>query len=294
MTDRIKFLAATLLVVIWIPGASAYCGEEKLIENEYETADITELRVNALAGELVIEASDGNEVRIRGSACTDRKTYLDRMDIDADVTGSILELTAIIPYHERDWHADYAYIDITVEVPRNLKTLIKDSSGDLEAHGINLEHLNDSSGDIRLRDTSGNFSIRDSSGYISVREHNGDIELQDSSGDLDIEELEGNLMIIRDSSGDIDIQSVTGFVTIDRDSSGDIDIETVGNNVTIGSDGSGSIKIRGVKGSVEIGSDGSGNINVQQVDGDFVLQRKGSGDIRTARIQGNINIPEYK
>lgn len=273
--------------------ALAACSEEKMIELSYPAADLNALRVNALAGDFVIEGEDRSDVRIVGRACTDKKMYLDRMDIHAREEGSILELSAIIPYHEKDWHADYAYIDITLEVPTSLALYLKDSSGDLEGYGIKLHHLEDTSGDIHVRNTSGDFSIRDSSGYISVRDHNGTLELQDSSGDIEVTDLTGDLIVIRDSSGDIDVESVTGLVTIDRDSSGDIDIQTVGRDVTVGADGSGSIKIREVKGSVEIGSDGSGDISVNDVNGSFVLMRKGSGDIRTARIQGNINIPEH-
>ncbi len=272
--------------------AFAFCSEEKTIELNYPAASLTALRVNALAGELVLEGDDRTDVRVVGRACADRKMYLDRMDIHAREEGSILELSAIIPYHEKDWHADYAYIDLTFEVPASLALYVKDSSGDLEGYGIRLKQLEDSSGDIHFRNTSGDLSIRDSSGYISVRNHNGNLELQDSSGDIDVADLVGDLIVIRDSSGDIDVESVTGLVLIERDSSGDIDIQTVGRDVTVGADGSGSIKIRDVRGSVEIGSDGSGDIIVNDVDGGFVLMRKGSGDIRTARIQGNINIPE--
>lgn len=274
--------------------ALAFCSEEKSIELSFPAAQISELRLNALAGELIIDGEARSDIRIVGRACTDRKTYLDRMDIHAREDGSMLELSAIIPYHEKDWHADYAYIDLTLEVPGHIRHYIKDSSGDLEAYAINIAQLVDSSGDIHLRNTTGDMSIRDSSGYISARNHSGGIELQDSSGDIDVADLEGDLVIIRDSSGDIDVESVTGLVNVNRDSSGDIDIETVGRDVTVGSDGSGSIKIRDVRGSVEIGSDGSGDITVNDVDGNFVLMRKGSGDIRTARVRGNVSVPEYR
>ena len=272
----------------------AYCSEQKVIEHAIDGEKFSELRLNALAGDLLIESSDSDQVTVRGVACADRQRYLDRMDVEVMEDGSVLEITAIIPYHERDWHADYAYIDLTLKVPAGLEHLIKDSSGDLEAYGVNLGQISDSSGDVYLRDTSGDFDLRDSSGLISLRNHTGNVELQDSSGDIDLDTVTGDVEIVRDSSGDIEIQAVSGRVSIDRDSSGDIDIDEVGRNVTVGSDGSGSIKIREVRGSVEIGSDGSGDIVIQQVDGDFKLERKGSGDVRTAKIQGNVSVPEHK
>ena len=273
--------------------AFAYCSDEKVIEHEIESSQFSELRLNSLAGDLLIETADSDQIDIHGVACTDRAVYLDRMGIEVVESGSVLEVTAVIPYHERDWHADYAYIDMTLKVPADISHLIKDSSGDLEVYGVKLGQVNDSSGDVYIRDTTGDFDLRDSSGLISVRDHNGSVELQDSSGDIDVDTVTGDVEIVRDSSGDIEIQAVFGQVIVERDSSGDIEIDRVGRSVTVGSDGSGSIKIRDVKGSVEIGSDGSGDIVVQQIDGDFILERKGSGDIRTAKIQGNVNIPEF-
>lgn len=293
MLNLLTPLLAFTISVFSALASGAYCAEQKIIEHELSSTEFEELRLNALAGELYIEAQDTDQISVRGVACADRKIYLDKMDITLDPRGSILEITAVIPYHERSWHADYAHIDLTLTVPKGLMHLIKDSSGDFEASGISLSMLNDSSGDIRLRNTLGDVSITDSAGFISVRGHTGNIEVEDSSGDLDLADIDGDLRIVRDSSGDIDIESVTGMVAVDRDSSGDIEIESVGRNVTVGADGSGSIKIRDVQGSVEIGSDGSGNVTVQMVDGDFVLSRKGSGDIRTAKIQGDISIPEF-
>jgi hypothetical protein len=287
--------AALLSAVLFTSqGVSAYCSEEKTIRHELPSGDFNEIRLNALAGDLILEGTEGDVIRIEGLACTDRTTYLDRMDIRIETDNEALELSAIIPYHESDWHADYAYIDITLEVPKAMLLLVKDSSGDLEGYGVRLEQLIDSSGDIRLRETSGNLSLRDSAGYIRINDHRGNLELEDSSGDLEVENLGGDLTIVRDSSGDIEVETVSGFVTVERDSSGDIDIETVHSDVNIGSDGSGSITIRDVKGSVEIGSDGSGDISVQRIAGNFILHRKGSGDIRTAHVEGNVSIPEYR
>lgn len=292
LTQPVKWLTC-LTALTLSHQVMAYCSAQKSIEHEIDAEGLTELRINALAGELIIEAADNDQVEVRGNACADRDIYLDRMQVTLEKKDGVAELTVVIPYHERDWHADYAYIDLSIEVPASLSQLIKDSSGDLEADGVKIELVNDSSGDIRLRNTSGELSLRDSAGFISVRDHKGDVEVQDSSGDVDLEAIDGDVTIVRDSSGDIEIDMVSGQVNVERDSSGDIEIDAVGKNVIVGADGSGEIKIRDVKGSVEIGSDGSGDIIVQRIDGDFVLRRKGSGDIRTAKVQGDISIPTY-
>ncbi len=282
-----------LLAAATTSQAFALCSSQKTIEHEFNGEKFNELKLNALAGELYLEASDDNKIHVRGIACAERDKYLERMHLKVEEDGDTLELTVVIPYHERDWHADYAHIDLSLKVPPSINHLIKDSSGDLEAEGVKIERISDSSGDVRLRDTTGELSLKDSAGFISVRDHEGDVELQDSSGDIDVVGVSGDVVVLRDSSGDIEIELVSGHVNIERDSSGDIEIDSVGQDVTVGSDGSGLIKIRDVQGSVEIGSDGSGDIIVQRVDGDFVLQRKGSGDVRTAKIQGDIRIPKH-
>lgn len=270
------------------------CAESREINQTIPAGSFNEIRLNALAGSLYIEAGDDDEVVIEGIACSDETKYLDRMRINTDLQGEILEIAVIIPYNDYDWHADYAHIDLILEVPADIANLIKDSSGNLEVNGITLARIDDSSGDIRLRNTTGDLNLRDSSGYVSVRGHTGNLKFEDSSGDINISEVDGEVIVKRDSSGDIEIEQVTGLVTVERDSSGDIEIEQVGGSVTVTADSSGSIRIRDVRGSVEIGADGSGDVRIRAVDGDFRLLSKGSGDISTSDIKGIISIPDYK
>ena len=287
-------ILAFLVGVILSQGAFAdRCAKSKDIRQTVPAGAFNEIRLNALAGNLYIEAGSDDEIVVEGIACSDKTKYLERMHIDIEPQGDIVEITVIIPYNDRDWHADYAHIDLTLTVPAAITNLIKDSSGDLEANGVTLSRIEDSSGDIRLRNTFGNLSLKDSSGNFSVRGHTGNLQLEDSSGDFDVSEVDGEVVVKRDSSGDIEINQVTGLVTIERDSSGDIEIEQVGQSVTVAADGGGSIRIRDVRGSVEIGADGSGEVRVQTVDGDFRLVSKGSGSINTSDIKGSISIPDY-
>ena len=287
-----KLLISLAVLLASEAAFAGYCDERKVIEHTFSTDEFKELRLNALAGDLFIDEVSGDDIQVEGVACTDKSKYLDRMTIDVEESGDVLELTVIIPYNDWDWYADYAHMDLTLKVPASLRHLIRDSSGDLEARGIHVIRIEDSSGNIRLRETTGDLSIQDSSGLISIREHTGSVELEDSSGDLDVSEIEGDVTVKRDSSGDIEIELVSGLVAIYRDSSGDIEIEQVGKSVSIGADGGGSIRIRDVKGSVEIGADGSGDVHIQTVNGDLTIRNKGSGNIRTSDVKGNIQIPD--
>ena len=265
--------------------------ESKQINHVFPASQFKVLKVNALAGSLHVTGDDTDSVSIEAHVCTHEIKYLDQMTIDVDDKTDVLELTVIIPYHQKGWHADYAYMDVVVTAPRSLIIEIKDSSGDIVTRNATVSSIDDSSGNIRAASLSGNLEVKDSSGDISIRDLDGDLTIDDSSGRIDVRGITGNVTIPRDSSGDIEIDTVSGIVLIERDSSGEIEIENVKQNVRIESDGSGGIRISKVDGSVNIGSDGSGNVRVSYVEGDFVLGAKGSGNIRTSHIKGDISTP---
>ncbi len=271
--------------------AFARCSESKVVKYDYPANTFTELRFNALAGELEITASDDDKLHFRGHVCTDRQKYLSRMDINFEVHGDVLEATVLIPYKDSDWRAGYATMDVEIMMPASMVAQIRDSSGDIVISDVTLLSLNDSSGDIRLRNTKGDLKLRDSSGSITVATHKGNLSVQDSADYINIRDVDGNVVIPSDSSGDIDIRGVSGSVTVMRDSSGDIEIEDVKRDVNIGSDGSGSIRVSGVAGSVTIENDGTGSVYAADIEGDFSLGSKGNGDIRTRNIEGKISIP---
>ena len=280
-----------LLSCIMTPAFADYCGVSKTNAELISTTDISELRVNVLAGYLDIQPGSGNNVNFSGRACTDEEQWLDWMTLDVERDDKTLELTVIIPYQDDDFDADYAYMDVDLTIPEGLPTIVKDSSGDLLVHAVSVSRIDDSSGNIRVSENRTSLEINDSSGSIEIRDLQGNLEVSDSSGDIDIRTVTGTVHIPRDSSGDIDIETVSGKVSVGSDGSGDIDIQDIGADVEIGSDGSGGIKIRNVKGGVLIGSDGSGSVYVADVSGKLLVEAKGSGGVRTRGIEGEISLP---
>jgi len=275
--------------------ASAFgCKHSKEINFSRSADDYTLVEVKALAGKLDVIGADTSEISVEGEVCSDEQTYVDQMDIIAEETGGSLILTAIIPYDNDDWYANYAHIDITVTLPHAMLLQLRDSSGDISVYEASVVSIDDSSGDIRVNDNATALELNDSSGDIDIRGNAGNLTISDSSGKIDIRDVEGNVIIPRDSSGDVEIDTVSGSVTIERDGSGGIDIENVQKWVTIDSDGSGDIEINSVEGDVEIGSDGSGTVSVSRVTGNFTVLSKGSGNIRSREIGGHISIPPRK
>ena len=277
-------------------GSGWSCDESKTIEHSFQRESLEDVVLNALAGSLTVVGNDSDTIEIIAEVCTDEPEYLEAMYIDIQQTSESLILTTIIPYNRKGWRADYAYMDLKLNLPKDLALELRDSSGDLSVENTYLTGVDDSSGDIRILNsfsssTDGKLVIRDSSGNIDIRGLAGNLEVTDSSGRLDIRDVEGNVHIPRDSSGNIEISRISGTVHIERDSSGDIDIEDVQQSVIVESDGSGNIDISDISGSVSIGRDGSGNVRVSRVEGDFLLESKGSGNIRTRDINGQISVP---
>lgn len=291
MKRLLTLVLFTLPFLVPMSAQASKCEEVKKINHVFPADTFTRLKINALAGILVVTGEDTDAITINATACANDIKYLDQMSIDIDDSTDDLEVTVIIPYNKRGWNARYAYIDVRVTLPRDQITEIRDSSGNIELRNMTISSINDSSGHIYAVSVRGDLRIDDSSGDIRIRDLQGNLVINDSSGRIDVRDVKGSVTIPRDSSGDIEIDSVTGRVLVERDGSGEIDIENVKQNVTIGSDGSGSIRISKVDGSVHIGRDGSGNIRISYVEGDFMLESKGSGSIRTSNVKGTISTP---
>lgn len=306
-----KIFPLMILVVLASPLSASPCEYSKQIERQFDADNIALLKLNVLAGSLLVTGNSGSsQIKFSGEACANEEEYLSRISLDEVVNLSELELTVIIPQNAFGFRSDYAYVDVTVELPQSLMLEIADSSGDMEVNEASARLVDDSSGDIRVRGNKVKLLITDSSGNITVKDSLSDVEIRDSSGEISARNIKGSVLIPIDSSGDIDLSNVTQDVVIDRDSSGNIDINEVGNNVQIGSDGSGSIDIykvdgfvrinndgsgsitiRDVEGEVNIGHDGSGRLSVADIGGDFIVGAKGSGGIRSNNVSGKVDVP---
>ena len=273
---RTRIVAATLLGSLAQSAAwSGDCEYAKDIDVTFVVPAEAAVEIIARAGDLVVSGDGSREVIARGRACASSESRLDELDLVDYVKGGTYTLEARIP-DERGWgwrRNQYAYIDLTVQVPNNAALAVKDSSGDLRVRGVGALRLDDSSGDLEVSDVSGDLDLRDSSGEISVRGVAGSVTLVDSSGGIDVDTVDADVVVRSDSSGDINISDVGGAVTIERDSSGSIDVRDVGR-------------------SVEVGSDSSGDIRVANVQGDFRVRRDGSGSIRYDQVDGAIDIPD--
>jgi hypothetical protein len=213
------------------------------------------IRVDARAGFLRVTGKPGiNEVRIKGSAHSSEKGWLEDIQLEAKREGENVIVRVKIP-EMRDnwgWGNNHRYLDLTIEVPQGMAMDILDSSGDIDVRGVGALDIEDSSGEIELADISGAVHIDDSSGGIRLEHARGDVTVSDNSGDIELRDITGSVIIDEDSSGEIDVTDVTGTVRVRRDSSGSIYVAKVGGDFVVDRDGSGEIEYRDVKGKVDV------------------------------------------
>ena len=232
------------------------CKYSKQIDQVLDLSDSEDVTIQAKSGDLDVRAGGGREALIRGTVCASKEEWLEQSAVLAK-GGRSAEISVDLP-STSGWSitgSNYAYIDLVVEVPRDIAVTVKDSSGDAEISGLASLDVTDSSGDLEIRDIG------------------GPVEVRDSSGDIEIEDIRGDVLIADDSSGDIEVERVTGSVVVDNDSSGSIYAADISDDFTVE-------------------RDSSGDITADGVGGDFTVMRDGSGDIRAKNVNGKVSIPE--
>jgi hypothetical protein len=231
--------------------------------------DIKRVVLEAGAGDLVVRGGAGADVKVDGKACASTNELLEQIQLEIRREGDTVYVRTILPEISDGLFGmnRYAYLDVTLDMPKTATLKLEDSSGDLQVSDVQGATINDSSGDQRVEHIAGDLDVADSSGEVNIADVRGGLRLRDGSGDVDVDSVQGDVLVTVDSSGDLDIRHVTGGVHIVSDSSGDIEIEDVKRNVDIDQDSSGSIMVREVGGNFTVGSDGSGGIHYDRVAG---------------------------
>jgi len=231
--------------------------------------DIKRVVLETGAGDLTVRGSDSADVKVDGKACASSDELLADIQLEIRRDGDTLYVRTVLPEISGVvfGFARYAYMDVTVDMPKTASLKLDDSSGDLRVSNVQGAQITDSSGDQTVEHIAGDLDVADSSGEIRISDVSGGLRLRDSSGDVDVNGVQGDVVVTVDSSGDLDIGHVTGGVHIISDSSGDIEIADVKRDVIIDDDSSGGISVRDVGGNFTVGSDGSGGIDYDRVAG---------------------------
>jgi putative adhesin len=231
--------------------------------------DIKRVVIEAGAGDLTVRGGQGREVKAAGRACASSAELLDQSKLEIRRDGDTVYLRTVLPEATESLFGigNYAYMDVTVDLPRTVALKLEDSSGDLDVSDVQAATIVDGSGDQTLQRIGGDLDVADSSGEIKIVDVRGKLQLKDASGDVDVDGVQGDVLVTVDSSGDLDIRHVTGGVHVQSDTSGDIEIADVKRDVLIDEDNSGGIRVQDVGGNFTVGSDGSGGIHYDRVAG---------------------------
>jgi putative adhesin len=273
MNNRITLAALATTLLACILAVPAHANDCKHTTHRTATSagpDIKRVVVEAGAGDLVVRGGDSGEVKVDGRACASTAELLDGIQVEIRRDGDTVYVRTVLPDSSNVvlfGFSRYAYLDVTVDVPKTATMKIDDSSGDMRVSDVNGAAITDSSGDQTLEHIAGDLDVADSSGEIHITDVRGGLRLRDSSGDIDVDNVQGDVLVTVDSSGDMDIRHVTGGVHIVNDSSGDIEVQDVKRDVIIDEDSSGGIVVHDVGGSFTVGSDGSGGIRYDRVAG---------------------------
>lgn len=261
--------SALLTCMLAVPSHANDCKHSARRTATSAGPDIKKVVVEAGAGDLVVRGGDGSDVKVDGKACASKDELLADIQLEVRREGDTVYVRTVLPELSGIvfGFAPYAYLDVTVDVPKTASLKLDDSSGDLRVSNVQGAAITDSSGDQTVEHIAGDLDVADSSGEIRITDVSGGLRLRDSSGDVDVNGVQGDVVVTVDTSGDLNISHVTGGVHILSDSSGDIEIADVKRDVLIDDDSSGGISVRDVGGNFTVGSDGSGGIDYNRVAG---------------------------
>ncbi|MBA2639134.1 MAG: DUF4097 family beta strand repeat protein [Nocardioidaceae bacterium] len=200
---------------------------------EFHASDKVRLRIEFGSGDIALEASETDRVRIdltgdgeSGGSLVDQTVIEQRGDeVVVDVprrTGFLrrspsLDLRVVVPLGTRvDVKADAVDIDATGRLG---DTQIKIGSGDLRLDHTADVRVQTGSGDVTLGTADGTATLSTGSGDVTCRALAGLGRVNSGSGDIRIERAGGPLQV-NSASGDISIDDAADDVTVDS-ASGD-------------------------------------------------------------------------
>jgi hypothetical protein len=255
MNKSVKLLFSGLTLSLFLNSAIAgdYCKYSREINKTMDLGAVSNLVVEAGAGELIIKGdASRDDILIEAKLCSSDKDLLGKMDVLSRIDGEKAQIRTKFPDKKLSNSFDSTSIDLELSVPASMSLEVDDSSGEARVLKVAELRMRDSSGRLDIESIAGNLSVQDSSGEMNIENVGGDVELTDSSGGIYVQEIKGNLRVIADSSGAIEAKDIGKDVIIERDSSGAIEVKNVGGDFTVEKDSSGGIKYRNVTGKVSL------------------------------------------
>lgn len=206
---------------------AAWFDYEERRDLELDAAGIGELEIDAGAGSIIVNGTDGDRIIVSATIRVDEREDAARQLIE-DYLDLTLEQDGELAFLEADFgHAGVgASIDLDVRLPAGMNVTIDDGSGSITVDGTrSFIRIDDGSGSIELTDIAG-ASIDDGSGSIDISGSSDDVEIIDGSGSITVRAVAGSV-VVDDGSGSIRISDVERDVIIDEAGSGGVTISDV-------------------------------------------------------------------
>lgn len=218
-----------------------------------EAAGITGVRVTAGAGWLRITGRPGaTQIRVSGIAHASSEAFLKQIQLTITRSGSVIEISALVPDQGESSIGQAAALDLSVEVPATMPLDVTDQSGETIIHNVGPLTIVDNGGGLEIEGVTGDLDVTDGSGELQVSDVRGQVHIRDGSGAIYVSNVHGSVDIPKDGSGEVQIADVTGDLTIGSKQSGEVAARDVGGNFVVDAKGSGSIEYHGINGRVSV------------------------------------------
>ncbi|MEZ0470228.1 DUF4097 family beta strand repeat-containing protein [Luteimonas salinilitoris] len=270
-------LLACLLLPLAAAAQDGRCKESEPRELQLDLAGVKTVMFEVGPHKLRLDATDAPDATLRGHACAASAGRLSQLQIEQEKTGDRL----LVRLRREDnllgfsFGSNYAYLDLSGQIPGDVLVQLKVGSGDAWLAGAAAMSADVGSGDVEAK------RIR---GLATAKVGSGDIAFDDV----------GALEVLSIGSGDVEARNVRGAVEVGGIGSGDFGLDGARGDVAIDSIGSGDADLRDIDGNVTIGSIGSGDVDAGDIRGDLTVRSKGSGSVEHSGVTGTVEIPRRR
>ncbi len=258
---------------------------ERRLERSLEVAAGTTLRIENLAGDFLVEPTDGTSVEIEvlvhagGHEQDEANLLAERIQLALEEDGSTRVLRATYPV---DDYSEFYYPGDSES--HSFFGMFDTSSARLEYMGRRVRVSTRRAGrsasvwaDFHVRVPSGTrLQVLNAVGEIQSASVSGEIRLEAHLGSIKSRNGEGSL-VLDTGSGSITVDGHRGEVVADT-GSGRVEMSEVVGDV-VADTGSGAVRLTGVTAEVVEVDTGSGRVTLDQVSGSISI-RTGSGSVR--------------
>lgn len=162
------------------------------------------------------------------------------------------------------WSNGTCRIDLAVEVPQGTDVVVRSSSGEVRAEGVDGHvDLRTEDGDVTVLRAGGAVDAESSSGHVRVEDAGGEVVARSSDGDVTVRDVAGGVSA-RSASGHVVVSEAEGDVSA-ASLDGDVEARAVEGGV-VATSSAGAVEVGGVTGDVEASS----------LDGDVTVRGTGT------------------